>query len=161
MVRPAATGQAPEAGATLSPRRRVDLLAAVILACAVISAALAVALIPRDVPGPGLFARVYPAHLARRVESPSAHVQPSGGAWNQPSDIVALGGRWFVLDTGNNRILELDGEGAVLQVLDRRLNGRLAFREAMAIASDGRYLYVANSRAAPVLVRARRRGRSR
>ena len=74
------TGQAPEAGATLSPRRRVDLLAAVILACAVISAALAVALIPRDVPGPGLFARAYPARLAQHLESPAAHVQPSGGA---------------------------------------------------------------------------------
>jgi len=146
------TGQAQEAGAALPPRRRVDLLAAVILACAVISAALAVALIPRDVPGPGLFARVYPAHLARHLESPSAHVQPSGGAWNQPSDIVALGGRWFVLDTGNNRILELDGEGAVLQVLDHRRDGRLTLRGAMAIASDGRYLYVANSGAAQVLV---------
>src|SRR3990170_6073169 len=152
MVRPAATGQAPEAGATLSPPRRVDLLAAVILACAVISAALAVALIPQDVPGPELSARVYPARLARHLGNPSAHVQPSGGAWNQPSDIVALGGRWFVLDTGNNRILELDGEGAVLQVLDQRRDGRLTLRGAMAIASDGRYLYAANSGTAQVLV---------
>jgi DNA-binding beta-propeller fold protein YncE len=66
--------------------------------------------------------------------------------------ISSLGERWFVLDTGNNRILELSKEGAVLQVLDRRLDGRLALREAMAIASDGRYLYVANSGAAQVLV---------
>ncbi|HLA19001.1 MAG TPA: NHL repeat-containing protein [Dehalococcoidia bacterium] len=152
MVRPAATGQAPEAGATLSPRRRVDLLAAVVLACAVISAALAVALIPRDVPGPELSARVYPARLARHLGNPSAHVQPSGGAWNQPSDIVALGERWFVLDTGNNRILELNGDGAVLQVLDQQRDGRLALRGAMALAGDGRYLYVANSGAAQVLV---------
>jgi len=152
MVRPAATGQAPEAGATLSPRRRVDLLAAVVLACAVISAALAVALIPRDVPGPELSARVYPARLARHLGNPSPHVQPSGGAWNQPSDIVALGERWFVLDTGNNRILELNGDGAVLQVLDQQRDGRLALRGAMALASDGRYLYVANSGAAQVLV---------
>ncbi|MDP2675638.1 MAG: NHL repeat-containing protein [Dehalococcoidia bacterium] len=151
MVRAFTTGQAPEAGATPSPRR-VDLLAALILACAVIAAALAVALIPQDVPGPELSAQVYPARLTRHLENPSAHVQPSGAGWNQPSDIVALGGRWFILDTGNNRILELSKEGAVLHVLDRRLDGRLAFREAMAIASDGRYLYVANSGAAQVLV---------
>jgi len=152
MVRAMTTGQAPEAGAALSPRRRVDLLAVLILACALIAAALAVILIPRDVPGPELSARVYPARLARRFENPSAHVQPAGGGWNQPSDITVLGGRWFVLDTGNNRILELNGEGAVLQVLDQQRDARLILRGAMAIASDGRQLYVANSGAAQVLV---------
>src|SRR3989337_2800712 len=152
MVRAVTTDEAPQAGATLSPRRRVDLLAALIVVCALALAALAVALIPQDVPGPGLSARVYPARLTRRLENPSAHVQPSGGAWNQPSDIVALGGRWVVLETGKNRILDLNGDGAVLQVLDQRRDGRLALRGAMAIASDGRYLYVANSGAAQVLV---------
>jgi DNA-binding beta-propeller fold protein YncE len=152
MVRAMTTGQAPQAGATLSPRRRVDLLAALIVVCALALAALAVALIPQDMPGPELSARVYPARLTRRLGSPSAHVQPSGGAWNQPSDIVALGGRWFVLDTGNNRILELSREGAALQVLDQHRDGRLALSGAMAIASDGRYLYVANSGAAQILV---------
>jgi len=152
MVRATTSGQAAEAGATLSPRRRIDRLAALILACAVISAALAVILIPRDVPSPELSARVYPARLARQLKSPSAQGQPSGGGWNQPSDIAVLGGRWFVLDTGNNRILELNGKGAVLQVLDQRRDGRLTLRGAMAIASDGRHLYVANSGAAQVLV---------
>ena len=146
------TGQAPQAGATLSPRRRVDLLAALIVVCALALAALAVALIPQDVPGPEISARVYPARLAHHLGNPSAHVQPSGGAWNQPSDIVALGGRWFVLDMGNDRILELNGDGAVLQILDQQRDGRLALRGAMAIASDGRHLYVANSGAAQVLV---------
>src|SRR3990172_4367001 len=152
MVRAVTTDEAPEAGATLSPRRRVDLLAALIVVCALALAALAVALIPQDVPGPELSARVYPARLTRRLENPSANNQSSRAGWNQPSDIVALGGRWFILDTGNNRILELDGEGAVLQVLDQRRDGRPALSEAMAIASDGRYLYVANSGAAQVLV---------
>src|SRR3972149_3547493 len=144
MVRAAATSQAPEGGAPPSPRPRVDLLAALILAFAATSAALAVVLIPQDVPGPELSARVYPARLTRHLESPSAHIQPSGAGWNQPSDIVALGGRWFVLDTGNNRILELSREGAVLHVLDRRLDGGLALSGAMAIASDGPHLYVPN-----------------
>ena len=152
MARVAATGQAPEGTATRSPRPRVDLLAAVILACAVTSAALVVALMPRDLPGPELSARVYPARLARRLGNPSAHVQLSGVGWNQPSDIAVIGGRWFVLDTGNNRILELGGDGTVLRVLDQRRDGRLALRGAMAIASDSRYLYVANSGAAQVLV---------
>src|SRR3989337_2695797 len=108
MVRAVTTDEAPQARATLSPRRRVDLLAALIVLCALALAALAVALIPRDVPGPGLSAQVYPARLAHHLGNPPAHVQPSGGAWNQPSDIVALGERWVVLDTGNNRILQLN-----------------------------------------------------
>src|SRR3990172_5896267 len=152
MVRAESTGGAPEAGATLSPRRRVDLLAALVIACAVISAALAVALIPQDLPGPELSARAYPARLSRHLEKPSAHAQSSRAGWNQPSDVVALGGRWFVLDSGNNRILELSEEGSVLQVLDQWRDGGLSLRGAMAIASDGRYLYVANSGAAQVLV---------
>jgi DNA-binding beta-propeller fold protein YncE len=152
MARVAAKGQAPEGMAARSPRPKVDLLAVLILACAVAAAALVVAVLPRDLPGPELSARVYPARLARHLESPPLYVLPYGAEWNQPSDIAVIGGRWFVLDTGNNRILELDGEGTVLQVLDSQRDGRLALRGAMALASDGRYLYVANSGAAQVLV---------
>ncbi|MBI5285248.1 MAG: NHL repeat-containing protein, partial [Chloroflexi bacterium] len=83
---------------------------------------------------------------------PPADAQSSPAAWNQPSDIVAVGGRWFVLDTGSNRILEVDRDGATLQILDQQRDARLTLSGPMAIDSDGRYLYVANSGAGAVLV---------
>jgi DNA-binding beta-propeller fold protein YncE len=151
MVRAAETGQLSGSRATFSPKPRLDLLAAVALAGAVMLASVAVVLMSQDVPGRDLSARVYPARLTRQL-SPPPDVQPSPAGWNQPSDIVALGGRWFVLDTGKNRILELNEEGAILQVLDKQRDARLALNGPMAIGSDGQYLYVANSGAAQVLV---------
>lgn len=150
MVRAATAGEVSER-ATLSPRVRVDLLAVAVLAGAAMLAGLVVLLMSRDVPGRDLFAAVYPARLTRHL-SPPADLQPSPAGWNQPSDIAAIGGRWFVLDTGNNRILELNDEGAIVQVMDQQREGGLALSGPMAIASDGRYLYVANSGAAQVVV---------
>ena len=146
-----AAGEEARTRAPRQRRRHADLLA-LGLVCAVLSAALVMVFVPEDVRGPQLSARVYPAHLARHIENPSAHGQPAGLGWNQPSDMAVLGGRWFVLDTGNNRILELDGRGAVRQALDRGGDERLTLKGAMAIASDGTYLYVANSGASEVLV---------
>ena len=131
--------------------RRVDVLAFG-LVCVIVAAALALALVAEEAPRPRLSARAYPASLVRHLESPSAAGRTAAPGWNQPSDMVVLGERWFVLDTGNNRILEVHGGGAVLRVLDRRLDERLDLEAPMAIAGDGRYLYVANSGAAEVLV---------
>ena len=150
MVRVAAREQASERSAQPA-RRRPDLFA-LVLVCAVVSAALALALLREDVPGPAQSARAYPATLASHIENPSAHVQPGGTGWNQPSDMAVLDGRLFVLDTGNSRILEVNEGGSVLQVLDSRRDKRLTLTEAMALASDGNYLYVADSGAGRVLV---------
>ncbi len=150
MVRAATASEVSER-ATLAPRVRVDLLAVAVLAGAAILAGLVMLLMSRDVPGRDLSAAVYPARLSRHL-SPPSDLQPSPAGWNQPSDIVAIGGRWFVLDTGNNRILELNDDGAIVQVMDQQRESGLALSGPMAIASDGRYLYVANSGAAQVLV---------
>jgi len=131
--------------------RRVDVLA-LGLVCAVLAAALALALVAEEAPRPRLSARAYPASMAFHLESPTAGGRAAGLGWNQPSDVVVLGDRWFVLDTGNQRILELNAVGAVVQVLDKRRDERLDFEAPMAIAGDGAYLYVANSGAAEVLV---------
>ena len=65
---------------------------------------------------------------------------------------MVAGGRWFVLDTGNNRILEVDEEGATLRILDKQRDARVELRGPMAIDSDGQYLYLANSGAGEILV---------
>jgi DNA-binding beta-propeller fold protein YncE len=61
-------------------------------------------------------------------------------------------GRVFVLDTNNGRILELDAEGRVINTLDSSLDPHLAVTGAMAMASHGGKLYIANSLAGSILV---------
>lgn len=148
MARAIVTGQASEATG-LAPRVRADLLAVVILASAVMLVALAALLMAQDVPGRDLSAAAYPARLAH-VLDPAPDLQSSPAGWNQPTDIVALGGRRFLLDTGNNRILELDEHGQIVQVMDRGREARLALAGPQAIASDGQFLYVADSKTAQV-----------
>src|SRR4030065_479712 len=58
----------------------------------------------------------------------------------------------FVLDTENTRILMLDETGRVTATFDSTSDERLGLRGPMAIASDGRSLFVANSLAAQVVV---------
>jgi len=102
--------------------------------------------------GPGERAAVFPANLTLHIAGPS---HPGGGelsGYAQPADAVELGGQLFVLDTGNNRILVQDRAGNVHRVIDGSSDERLALRGAMAMATDGRYLYVANSGASQVLV---------
>jgi DNA-binding beta-propeller fold protein YncE len=151
MVRAAETTQLSGGRAVTAPQPRLDLLAAVALAVAVVLAGLAAVLLSQDVPGRTVAAQAYPSRLIRQM-SPPSDVQSSPAGWNQPSDVVMAGGRWFVLDTGNNRILEVDEEGATLRVLDKQRDARLALRGPMAIESDGQFLYVANSGAGEVLV---------
>ena len=151
MVRAVATVRVSEGRATLSPQLRLVLLAAAAVTGAIALAGVVAAVMFQDVPGRDLSARAYPARLTRHLSLP-ADIQPSPAGWNQPSDIVGLGGRWFVLDTGNNRILEVSADGAILQTLDQRREPRLDLRGPMAIASDGQYLYVADSGAGQIVV---------
>ena len=151
MVRAAETTQLSGGRTTATSRPRLDLAAAVGLAVAVVLAGLAFVLLSQDVPGRSVAAPAYPSRLIRQMPPPSDD-QSSPAGWNQPSDVVVVQGRWFVLDTGNNRVLEVDRDGATLQVLDQQRDARLALSGPMAIASDGQYLYVANSGAGDVLV---------
>ncbi len=69
-----------------------------------------------------------------------------------PADVALADGDIFVLDTNNNRILELDGKGSLLQVLDAQKDPRLALQIPMAIDAHKDELYVANSGAGNVIV---------
>jgi len=95
----------------------------------------------------GVSPLVYPASLVDRL------AEPANGQWVLPADLtVTPDGSVFVLDTENNRILVLDETGRVTATFDSASDERLALRGPMAIASDGRRLFVANSLAAQVLV---------
>lgn len=124
-------------------------------AALLVLAALAVVLVSVSTApwsGPGERAAVFPANLTLHIAAPS---HAGGGAlsgYAQPADAVELDGQLFVLDTGNNRILAQDRGGNVHRVIDGSSDQRLALRGAMAMATDGRYLYVANSGASQVLV---------
>lgn len=118
------------------------------LAAAMVTAAF----VAERVEAPRVSARVFPAPLVRHFELPIAGGQVEAAGWKQPSGLAVLQGRWFVLDTGNDRILEGDESGIVHGVLDHRTDERLGLQGAMAIASDDQYLYVANSGTSELLV---------
>lgn len=134
-----------------SGQRRADL-AALALAAALVLVVGLTAFVSERAHGSQVSALEFPAALVQHLESPAVEGPSAEGVWEQPSAMTVLQGRWFVLDTGNDRILELDETGTVRQVLDGRRDERLALQGAMAITSDERYLYVANSGASQVLV---------
>ena len=92
----------------------------------------------------GVSHQVYPATLT--AEMP----QPGGDTWLFPGGVLEAGGATFVLDTGHNRILKLEG-GSVTATMGGAPDGPLLV-DAMAMATDGQRIYVANSAAAQVLV---------
>ena len=134
-----------------SAQRRASLVALASLA-ALTMAMIAAAFLPERAQSPAVSELVFPARLIQHLENLAIEGQTSAGGWRQPSAMAVVQGRWFVLDTGNNRLLELDEAGIVRRVLDHRRDERLTLQDAMAITSDDRYLYVANSGASQVLV---------
>lgn len=136
----AAPGHAPRATAAVR-RPSMTLLTAIATACAVIIAVLAVAALRRDAPGRGATAVAFPAHLTAEL------TVPQGDVWREPADI-AIGDRRWLLDTGNNRVLELAADGSVA----RAIVTEPPLSRPMALATDGHNLYVADSGAARVVV---------
>jgi DNA-binding beta-propeller fold protein YncE len=89
---------------------------------------------------------VYPSSLAWQLS------KPADGAWLMPAASVTVGDEIVVADAGNNRILKMDQAGHVLATFDGASSPGLSLKMPLAIASDGRLLFVANSLAAEVLV---------
>ena len=87
---------------------------------------------------------VYPSSLAWTLQ------HPGQGDWLMPADAVVIDDAIFVLDTGNNRLLKLDQDGGRVTVLASHDTGP-ALQMPMAIATDGRRLFIANSLAANVV----------
>jgi sugar lactone lactonase YvrE len=90
--------------------------------------------------------QVYPTSLVQEMG------QPLEDEWTLPASVSTVDDAVYVVDTGNDRVLKLDTSGRVMDTFDDAADGGPALRQPMAIASDGRSLFVANSLAAEVLV---------
>ena len=95
-------------------------------------------------------AAAFPASLSWHVTAPAHGYGALATEYRQASDLVTLDGRFFVLDTGNSRILVQDSHGTLLRAIDGA-DGGAVLRTPMALATDGVYLYVANTGASQVL----------
>ncbi len=92
----------------------------------------------------GVSHQVYPATLTAELP------QPGGDRWLFPGGVLEAGGVTFVLDTGHNRLLKLEG-GSVTKAIGGGPGGPVLV-DPMAMATDGQRIYVANSTAAQVIV---------
>ena len=90
------------------------------------------------------------SHLVYPTTVTAELPQPGGDTWMFPGAVLEAGGVTFVLDTGHNRILKLEG-GSVTAAIGGELGGPVLV-DPMAMATDGQSIYVANSMAAQVLV---------
>lgn len=126
------------------PRLPVILLAAIATTCAVVLAVLAVAALRRDAPGRGATAAAFPVRLVSSLTSPA---QGALGGWSEPAG-VAIGEHRWILDTGNNRVIELATDGGIA----RAISAQPALSQPMALAAGNGELYVADSGAARVVV---------
>jgi DNA-binding beta-propeller fold protein YncE len=88
----------------------------------------------------------YPAEVLQTMQ------QPSGDTWLLPSSAVPVEGAVFVLDAGNDRLLELGQDGRVAAVIGAASAPGLELQQPMALSSDGRRLFIANSMASEVVV---------
>ncbi len=138
-------------------RRKQPWLRPLLILAVVVTAAslMGILVLPEELPGEDI-SREQPIRGVSRLEYPASLIstiaQPAGGQWVLPASSVEVGGVLFVLDTGGNRILELDQTGRLTGTLDGESFPDLVLRQPMAMATDGRRLFIANSLAAEVLV---------
>ncbi len=133
----------------LPAERHLRLLA--LFALALLGLISLVFIAPALLPGAGstgthVSRLVYPASFLRGIDG------PAGDAWTVPADAVTVGDNTFVLDTGNNRIFRLGPDGATLATWGSRLDSANSLNMPMAIDTDGKRLFVANSLGAEILI---------
>lgn len=71
---------------------------------------------------------------------------------NQPADLAITHGRVFVLDTLNNRVLEIDKTGKTIRKIDAGSDPRISLHSPMGIASFGENLYIADTLGQQVVI---------
>jgi DNA-binding beta-propeller fold protein YncE len=97
-------------------------------------------------PAEGVSQLNYPAKVLQTIQ------QPSGDTWLLPASAVPAGDAIFVVDTGNDRLLKLDRDGRVGAAIGGGFAEGLELQQPMALSSDGRRLFIANSLASEVVV---------
>jgi hypothetical protein len=73
-------------------------------------------------------------------------------AWDRPSAVVTAGDRVYVLDTGNNRILDMDRTGAVDAVIGESGESAFLLRGPCDMAVHDGLFYIANTEAGEIAV---------
>lgn len=127
-------------------------ITAAMAAVVLVGVALAIFFPPLEGPRTGVPASRKVSALTYPAVVVSEFAQPSGERWLLPAGLTRAGDMTFVLDTGNNRILQMDDSGHVAGVIGEALDGGARLDQPMAVASDGERLYVANALAGQVLV---------
>lgn len=94
-----------------------------------------------------------PPEFVLYVKQPEAAIEGSlrPGNWD-PRAVTAIGNRLFILDSGNDRILELNDTGKVTAVLCEADDCAFLLKNAQSITNDKVKLYVANTGAEQVVV---------
>jgi len=88
----------------------------------------------------------YPASLI------SETAQPDGDEWLLPSAAVRIDDLLYVVDTGYHRVLVVDLNGHVVRRIDATTDSRLRLQQPLAIASDGKRLFIASSDPGEIVV---------
>ncbi len=122
---------------SVSKMRRYGAIAGIVLATAILAAIVGIWVLPGD-EGVEDVASIHGDD--RSLDQVTDLAYPAELLWDNPLDsasmpaeVALLDDRVFVLDTNNNRILELDDAGEVLQELDVQSDSRLALANPMAM----------------------------
>ncbi len=139
----------------VSKVRRYGLIAGIVLAAAVLAAIVGIWLLQGDEGA----VDVASIHDDRSLDQVTDLVYPAELLWNSsldsasmPADLALVDDRIFLLDTNNNRLIEIDAGGDVVQELDVPGYSGPALQNPMAMTAHGGKLYVANSGAGNVIV---------
>ncbi len=138
----------------VSKVRRYGLIAGIVLAAAILAAIVGIWVLGGDDDS-----LETTSGEERSLAWVSDLVYPADILWDDPldsasmpADVAVVDDRIFVLDTNNNRILEIDAGGDILQELDVHGDSGPALLNAMAMTAHGGKLYVSNSGAGNVIV---------
>ena len=137
-------------------RRRRQTLMTIAVAVGLLLGLLAVVYVvgflPRRAEPPHITASVFDAELIQHLPAPATADGQPAISWNQPSTLAILDGSLFVLDTANDRILRLDDQGTVQDVIGGKDGEQSLMHRPLDLASDGQYLYVASSDTSEIVV---------
>jgi DNA-binding beta-propeller fold protein YncE len=140
----------------VSKVRRYGLIAGIVLAAAILAAIVGIWVLPGD-EGAVDVASIHGDD--RSLDQVTDLVYPAKLLWENsldsaamPADLALVDDRIFLLDTNNNRMLEIDAGGDILQELDVHGDSGPALQNPMAMTAHGGKLYVSNSGAGNVIV---------
>jgi DNA-binding beta-propeller fold protein YncE len=140
----------------MSKVRRYGLIVGIVMAAAILAAIVGIWVLPRG-DGPVDVASIHGDD--RSLDQVTDLVYPAELLWDNPldstampADLALVDDHIFLLDTNNNRMLEIDAGGDVLQEFDVPGESGPALQSPMSLTAYEGKLYVANSGAGNIIV---------